>query len=129
MSKRQGHIKAPSNLNILPHEMSTARAIADAGMDVEFIPQTHGKRAKSADFVADGVLWEVKSPTSDKIRVVEKHLRAAAHQSHDIIFDCRRMKVPREIVIYREVAKWAVVLTSIRRLLFVNRAGEVIKIK
>lgn len=57
-------------MNILPHEMATARALADVGMDVEFVSRTQGNRAKSADFIADGVLWEVKSPTSANLRVV-----------------------------------------------------------
>lgn len=129
MNDSQGHIKAPSDLNILPHEMATARAIADYGLDVEFVQKTQGARTKSADFVAGGVLWEVKSPTSDKLRVVEKHLRAAAHQSRDIIFDCRRMKKLREQAIYNEAVKWSGILTSVRRLLFVDRSGHVLKIK
>ncbi|MEC4185252.1 hypothetical protein VJ918_10565 [Adlercreutzia sp. R21] len=129
MSHHQGNIVAPSHLNILQHEMDAARAIADYGMDVEFMAQIKGNRAKSADFVAGGVLWEVKSPTSNKLKVVEKHLRGAAHQSHDIIFDCRRMKGLREEAIYNEAAKWAKVLTSVRRLLFISRSGKVTQIK
>ena len=109
--------------------MDTARAIADYGMDVEFVPRTKGKRAKSADFVADGVLWEVKSPTSDNLRVVQKRLREAVHQSRDIIFDSRRMKRLSNKAIRAEVEKWTQSLHSIRRLLYVNRSGEVIKIK
>lgn len=58
MAKRQGKIIAPSKLNIQEHEMDTARAIADYGMDVEFVPRKKGKRVKSVDFVADRVLWE-----------------------------------------------------------------------
>lgn len=129
MSKNQGNITAPSHLNIQPHEMATARAIADYGMDIEFVARTKGNRAKSADFVADGVLWEVKSPTSDNLRVVQKRLREAIHQSKDIIFDSRRMRRLPNQQIQAEVEKWASCLTSIRRLLYVNRAGKVIKIK
>lgn len=109
--------------------MATARAIADYGMDIEFVARTKGNRAKSADFVADGVLWEVKSPTSDNLRVVQKRLREAIHQSKDVIFDSRRMRRLPNQQIQAEVEKWASCLTSIRRLLYVNRAGEVIKIK
>ncbi len=109
--------------------MNTARAIADYGMNVEFVARTEGNRAKLADFVGDGVLWEVKSPTSDKLRVVQKRLREAIHQSCDIIFDSRRMKRLTNEVIQTEVEKRAKDLTSIRRLLYVNRMGEVVKIK
>lgn len=127
--KRQGTIIAPSNLNIQEHEMDTARSIADYGMNVEFVPRTKGNRAKSADFVADGVLWEVKAPTSDNLRVVQKRLREALHQSRDVIFDSRRMNRLTNKAIQAEVEKWAKNLTSLRRLLYVNRAGQVVKIK
>lgn len=129
MTRSQGKIIAPSNLNIQAHEMDTARAIADFGMDVEFVPRKIGQRVKSADFVADGVLWEVKSPTSDNLRVVQKRLREAIHQSRDIIFDSRRMKRLSNKQIQTEVEKWTSNLHSVRRLLYVNRLGEVIKIK
>ena len=91
----------------------------------------HARReqAKSADFIADGVLWEVKSPTSANLRVVQKHLRAALHQSRDVIFDCRRMKGAREEAVLKEVRKWAGSLASVRRLLFVDRSGGVLRIK
>ena len=107
MIKQQGTITAPVGLNIQPHELATARA----------------------DFVADGVLWEVKSPTSNNIRVIEKRLREALHQSRDVIFDSRRMRRLENRVIQAEVEKWAHSLTSTRRLLYVNREGDVIKIK
>lgn len=129
MVKRQGKITAPSSLNIQGHEMDTARALADYGYDVEFVPRIRGDRAKSADFIADGVLWEVKSPTSDNLRVVQKRLREALHQSRDVVFDSRRMKRLSNRQIQSEVEKWARNLSYLRRLLYVNRSGEVIKIK
>ena len=109
--------------------MATARALADAGYDVEFIHRTWGKRVASADMVVDGVIWEVKSPTSGNIRVVQKHIRAALHQSRDVVFDSRRMKGHSDEVIEREVRKWVANLTYVRRMLYVNRHGEVVKIK
>lgn len=129
MTKRQGKITAPSNLNIPEHEMATARAIADCGYDVDFIERMQSNRAKSADFVANHVVWEVKSPTSDNLRVIQKRLREALHQSRDIIFDSRRMSHLSDEQIRAEVEKWATNLTHIRRLLYVNRRSEVVKIK
>lgn len=113
----------------MPHEMATARALADAGYDVEFVHRTWGKRVTSADLVAGGVVWEAKSPSSGQLKVVEKHIRAALHQSRDVIFDCRRMKGLSDEVVEREVRKWTANLTHVRRMLYVNRRGEVVKIK
>ncbi len=109
--------------------MATARSIAAYGMDVEFRERIRGKGVKTPDFLADGVLWEVKAPTSDKLKVVEKRLRQAIHQSRDIIFDSRRMKRLTNKQIQDEVVKWTRNLHHIRRLLYINRVGEVIKIK
>ena len=129
MTKRQDKITAPSYLNIQSHEMATARSIADIGYDVDFVPRMSGNKVKSADFMANGVLWKVKSPTSNQLRVVEKRLREAIHQSRNIIFDSRRMKRLSDRQIQGEVEKWCQILTSIRRLLYVNREGKVVKIK
>ena len=129
MAKKQGTIIAPIELNVLPHEMATARALAAAGYDVEFIHRTWGKRVASADMVMDGVIWEIKSPSSDKLKVVEKHIRAALHQSRDVVFDSRRMKGHSDEAIEREVRKWTAKLAYVRRMLYVNRRGEVVRIK
>ena len=109
--------------------MATARAFADAGYDVEFVRRIMGKRVTSPDMVVDGVVWEVKSPTSGNLRVVQKHIRAALHQSRDVVFDSRRMTGHSDEVIEREVRKWTANLTYVRRMIYINRRGEVVKIK
>lgn len=109
--------------------MATARAIADFGMNVEFRARIKGNGVKTPDFLAGGVFWEVKSPTSDKLKVIEKRLREAIHQSRDIIFDSRRVRKLSDKQIHDEVVKWAHNLHHVRRLLYINRFGEVIKIK
>lgn len=126
---KTGTITAPPDLNILPHEMDTARALAGIGMDVEFVRRTWGNRVTSADFVADGVLWEVKAPCSSSLRVVQKHLRAALHQSRDVVFDAQRMKGLADASVEQEVRKWAAELPRLRRLIYISRHGEVVKIK
>lgn len=126
---RLGKSYVPAHVNVLPHEMDTARALADAGYNVEFVRRSEGNRVTSADLVLDGVTWEVKSPTSDNIRVVQKHIRAALHQSRDIIFDSRRMTKLSDETIMHEVRKWVNSLPYVRRLMYISRNGEVVKIK
>lgn len=79
--------------------------------------------------VINGVVWEIKSPESHQLKVVEKNIRIALHQSRDVIFDSRRMKKLDNDRIEREVRKWAAQLPSLRRLFYVNRRGEIVKIK
>ena len=60
---------------------------------------------------------------------LDVYKRQALHQSRDVIFDCRRMKGAREEAVLKEVRKWAGSLASVRRLLFVDRSGGVLRIK
>ena len=75
--------------------------------------------------LAGDVVWEVKSPSSGNIRVVQKHIRAALHQSRDVVFGSRRMKGLSDDAVEREVRKWTASLTSVRRMLYINRAVRV----
>lgn len=129
MAKKQGTIKAPSNLNIQIHELATARALADAGYDVEFAHKTEGNRVTSADVIVNGVLWEMKSPQAGSRRAIERNLRKASKQSANIIFDSQRMKGISDAEVKRELHKYADLIKAIRRLWFVNCNREVIDIK
>lgn len=129
MAKRQGNITAPSDLNIQEHEMSTARALADAGYDVVFSHRTWGKRVTSADVVINGVLWEMKSPQAGNHKAIERNLRKASHQSTNIIFDSQRIRGMSDAEVERELRKFATLIKAIKRLWFVNRNRGVIDIK
>lgn len=61
-------------------------------MTVEFIRKSEEPYAASADVLIDGIQWEMKSPKSDKLKMVQKNLRLALRQSRNVIFDSRRMK-------------------------------------
>lgn len=47
--------------------------------------------SNTADAVIDGVLYEIKSPKTDKLSAVERNLKRATKQSSNIIIDSRRM--------------------------------------
>lgn len=59
-------------------------------VDVEFIPRTNHK---TPDFVIDGAMWELKSPTGTGKRNIERQLQAGIKQSKNIVFDARRSKI------------------------------------
>lgn len=129
MKQSRGKIIIAPNLNVWPHEYETAKALAMAGMTVEFIRRSEEHRTTSADVIANGLIWEIKAPESDKAKVIEKNLRKALHQSKNVIFDARRMKKLPDMVIEREVRKWCSELRTIKHLIYVNRSGEVCIIK
>lgn len=128
MVAREGKIIIQPGANVWPHELKTAEALAAAGYSVEFIPRSNNRYDKSADVLMDGIIWEMKSPKSDKLHMVEQNLRRALKQSSNVIFDSRRMKGLPDHAIERELRKWGKELKSLKRLLFVNRHAQVIDI-
>ena len=96
-----------SGVNVWPHELKTAQALAEAGYDVEFVRRSVELRAKSADVRIDGVFWEMKAPRSDKASAVDKNVRKALHQAKCVAFDSRRMKNVPDSTVERELRKGA----------------------
>lgn len=127
---QQGKIIKQFGVNVWPHEQTTAEALVAVGYTVEFVRRSEEKRSTSADVLINGEVWEMKAPTSDSAAAIEKNVRKALHQSKWVIFDSRRMgRAVSDITVERELRKCAASLHSLRRLLFVNRAGEVVDIK
>ena len=116
MLKRQGKIIAPSHLNIQEHEMDTARAVADAGYNVEFTHRTWGNRVTSPDVIINGVIWEMKSPQASDNKAIERNLRKACKQSPNIIFDSQRMKGASDAEIEKRLRSIYPHIKAIRRL-------------
>ncbi len=109
--------------------MDTARAIADAGYDVEFAHRMWGNRVTSPDVVINGVVWEMKSPQASDRKAIERNLRKASKQSQNIIFDSQRMKGASDAEIERQLRKLCLHIKAVKRLLFIDRDREIIDIK
>lgn len=102
---------------------------AAIGKDAEFVRRNEGERMTSADAIIDGLIWEMKAPTADNLKAIERNLKRGRWQSENIIFDCRRMKKVPDAAIEREVRKQAFAIPRIKRLRYVNKHGQVIDIK
>ena len=96
---------------------------------MEFVRRSEEKRAKSADALIDGVLWEMKAPTADNLKAIERNLKRGRWQSGSIVFDCRRMKKVPGHAIEREVRKQAFALQRIVHVKFVDKRGSAIDIR
>ena len=129
MDDKPGKITVPGGANVWPHEYQTAMALARAGYNVEFILKSNVARQTSADAYIEGIKWEMKAPTSAKLSAVEDNLKKASRQSCYIVFDSRRMKRLPDKAIERELRTQLDKSKVIRRILFVNRHGQVIDIE
>jgi len=73
------------------YELSAASLLASHfKADVEFIPRSN---YKTPDFLIEGVVWELKSPTGKGKHNIEHQMKAGIKQSGNIIFDARRSKI------------------------------------
>ena len=116
MNTSEGKIIIGPGVNVWPHELKTAEALAMAGYTVEFVRRSEQKRVYSADVLIDGDSWELKAPTSDKASAVDKNIRKALHQAKCVVYDSRRIKHISDAQIERELRKSAKVLRSMRHL-------------
>ena len=124
MVVRIGNVVVPNGTNVWPHELATAKAPAMACHDVEFLPRIDGKEVKSADVLMDGVVWEMKSPTSTSVKSLQKVLRRAGRQSHNVIVDTARMRGVSDRAARREPARLLPLVASVRRLRLVTKARD-----
>jgi hypothetical protein len=123
-----GKIIIVSNAAVWPHELSTAKALANAGHTVEFRVNENIEFMKSPDILIDNETWEMKSPTSAKLAAVERNLKKAYLQSKNIVFDSQRMGRLPDKSIQKELVKQFQLTKNIKKLLFVNRKRETIDI-
>ena len=129
MIKPTGRIIIEPGLNVWPHELKTAEALAVAGYTVEFIRKSDSPHVRTADVMMDGELWEFKAPTADRLKAIERNLKRARWQSCNIVFDSRRMKKLPDKAIEREVRVQTKALTKITKLLYINRQGTIVVVK
>lgn len=128
--QQKNRIIIPTDVHVQPHELATAQTLANAGHIVIFIRKSTKFREHSADIYIDGIAWEIKSPVSSQKKAIERNLRQATEQSHNIIFDSRRMKNLPNHAIEQEVRVCAEKrIRKITRLIYINKNGDAIKIK
>jgi hypothetical protein len=71
------------------------------------------------------VLYEIKSPKTDKLSAVERNLKRATKQSGNIIIDSRRMSKLRDVTIQKFLMQKLKQQKTIKQILFINRKHEV----
>lgn len=76
----------------------------------------------------DGVVWEMKSPTSTSVRSLQKVLRRAGKQSHNVVVDIARMKGVSDRDAQRELTRLMPLVASVQRLRMVTKARGVVDI-
>jgi len=132
LKEKEARIIIPTNLDNPPesHEIEAAWIIArHYNCVVKFLKPIIGYKVKTADFVIQGVLWELKSPTSTSRRkCVSRQLANALEQSNSIIFDGRRTKL-KDVFLEDQLRAELKKKRSIRKLIFITKNQEIIVLK
>lgn len=108
-----------------PHEIHVAGILADHfKTDIEFVLRSN---QRTPDFLIDGVVWELKSPTGTGKNNIQRQLQDARHQSKNVIIDASRSKMHGTKM--RKQAEYQFkIVRSVKRLLFVSEAGKVFEL-
>lgn len=109
------------------HEYFTAEALADAGYNVRFIPDS--TNICMADCYINNTIFEIKAPEGKTIDCIERNLRKALdHQSPNIVIDSFRVRKLHDRSIQNFLLERLRYRHGIQRILFVNRKREVVDI-
>jgi hypothetical protein len=128
LSKNKGEIRIPAGINVWRHELSTANALAEAGLVVEFLPTKDIKNTKSPDILMNGEKWELKAPKTDELSAIERNLKRATKQSSNIVIDSHRLRKIHDSTVQAFLLQKFKQQKTIKKLLFVNRKHQVIDI-
>lgn len=106
-------------------ELSAAYILADYFQhDVQFVLRAN---CKTPDFLIDGVMWELKSPTGSGKRNIQHVISKALKQSCYIVVDARMSKINMQKVQSRLSAEMKL-NRQIRRLLLIDKQKNVVEI-
>ena len=107
-----------------PHEMHTARILAQNGHTVTFLKEMEGI---SPDIILDGIIFEIKAPKTAKISTLEQAIRKALKQSPNIIIDSVRMKIQDNVAL-KFLVKKCCEQKQIKRMIFINKKEKIIDV-
>ena len=89
----RGKIIIPGGRKPWPHKLRVANILAMAGHNIEFLPESN---INTADFLLDGIAYELKSPFTNKSDKLERNIKRALKQSKNVILDSSRIKGLRD---------------------------------
>lgn len=80
------------NIRLEPHEQETINFFLHRGENIEQILPSNTPHNIRPDFFMRSLAWEVKSPTTNSKTNLTVRFHQASKQSHNIIFDLRRVQ-------------------------------------
>ena len=120
----RGKIIIPGGRKPWPHELRVANILAMAGHNIEFLPESN---INTADFLLDGIAYELKSPFTNKSDKLERNIKRALKQSKNVILDSSRIKGLRDDKLRCFLIKKTQEQKQIGNLILITRHGGLVK--
>lgn len=95
------------------------------GFNIELIKPTSTEKAKNADMLIMGSIWEVKTPTSSSRSTIKARFRKASKQATRVIFDLRFIKGDAEKV-QKQIIEMFDKGGQIRHLMIIEKGGKLL---
>lgn len=126
-SKKKGKI-TPNGVSLEKHENETIVFFTELGYDIELIPPSNSPKAKTPDFMMNGVAWEMKSPQGKSKSSLEHIFKKAIKQSENIIIDLSHSKMKEEIAL-KEIERRFDQTSSCRKLKVITKNHRLLEYK
>ncbi len=81
----------PNGVRLQAHEYDTVLYFTEMGKEVELIKPSYTPGRRNADFVMDGVEWEMKAVIKSSRRAVERLFYEASRQASNVVIDFRQV--------------------------------------
>lgn len=122
-----GSITIEGGANVWAHELYIAKALANIGHNIRFIPAHNS--VHSADAYVDNTIFEFKSPEGSTVKAVERNIvRALDHQSKNIVISTARMKRITDRSVMNYLISRMREGKGLKRLMLVTRDGKAVDI-
>lgn len=118
----------PNGVSLEKHENETVVFFTELGYDVELIPPSNSPKAKTPDFIMNGVVWEVKAPHGKSKASLEHIVKRATKQSENIIIDLLHSQIEQRLAI-KEIKRCFKQVGSCRRLKIITKGRGLLEFK
>lgn len=125
LRQKGGRVVTPADANPWPHEQKVAKVLALAGHYVEFIPETN---LKTPDIYLGNTMYEIKSPITNNPKKIIRNVKRALEKCPNVIIDSSRIRGVNDEVVQRTLKSKAKDLPKLRKLLFINKRGQIVDI-
>lgn len=119
-----GHINT-NGVKSEPNEIATFRYLTLFGFNIELIKPTSTEKAKNADILIMGSIWEVKTPISSSRSTIKARFRKASKQSTRVIFDLRFVKDDSDKV-QKQIVEMFNMGGQVRHLMIIEKDGKLL---